>query len=308
MFQPELVHVHQPFWLGKKGMRLGRRLGVPVIFTYHTRLERYTHYIPLPGAVLKNLLAHFLIRRFANRCDAIVTPTHSTEEYLRNLGVSTLIETIPTGIDIDAYARWPEQRVQEMRARYAAKGERLLISVSRLAKEKNLDFLIDGLAKAARRSRTPFRCLLVGEGPEKGRLEQKAAALGMKDRIVFAGGMPPHEVIGCYRAADLFVFASTSETQGMVLLEAMAGGCPVVAVRASGVHDVVKDGYNGFKVAESTDSWAEAVARLLEDDELRSALAGNGRAFAGGFSAQKMAERVLRLYRRAVVLGRSKSG
>ncbi len=306
-FDPDLVHIHQPFWLGKKGMRLGRKLGKPVIFTYHTRLEHYTHYIPLPGGVLKNLIVHFVIKRFANRCDAIVTPTHSTEEYLRNLGVSTLIETIPTGINTEAYRRWSDDRVRELRARYAAPDERLLISVSRMAKEKNLDFLVDGLAKAAERSRAPFRCLLVGEGPETGRLEEKAAALGIGDRIVFTGAMPPDEVVGCYLAADLFVFASTSETQGMVLLEAMAGGCPVVAVRASGVHDVVKDGYNGFKVAESTDSWAEAVARLAQDDRMRTELAENGRRFAAGYSVQNMAERVLRLYRRTVVLGRSKN-
>jgi glycosyltransferase involved in cell wall biosynthesis len=141
----DLVHVHHPFWLGKKGMRLARRSGIPVILTYHTRLERYTHYFPLPGMVLKNLVAHFLIKRFANHCVAIITPTSSTEEYLRNLGVSALIETIPTGIDIEDYKQWSQQQVQALRDQYVDPGERLLISVSRMAKEKNLDFLITGL-------------------------------------------------------------------------------------------------------------------------------------------------------------------
>jgi glycosyltransferase involved in cell wall biosynthesis len=304
-FDGDLVHVHHPFWLGKKGLHLAKKNNIPVVFTYHTRLERYTHYIPLPGAALKNLVAHFLIKHFANRCDAIITPTASTEEYLRNLGVSALIETIPTGIRLEAYRNWSQAQVRDLRDRYISPGERLLISVSRMAQEKNLDFLIDGLVKVQTRSRTPFRCLLIGDGPEKQRLEQKVARLGMSDRIVFGGNMAPDDVIGRYLAADLFVFASTSETQGMVLLEAMAGACPVVAVRASGVYDVVKDGYNGFKVAESTDDWAETVAGLLDDDQRLAVMSRNSLAFAGDYSEEKMSAKVSRLYRRVTILHRS---
>jgi len=130
----------------------------------------------------------------------------------------------------------------------------------------------------------------------------------MDKRIVFTGNVTPHEVARHYLAADLFVFASTSETQGMVLLEAMAGGCPVVAVRASGVYDVVKDGYNGLTVAESTDNWAEAVINLLTDSQRLPALSENSRAFAENYSEEKITEKVLRLYRRVVVLGKSKNG
>lgn len=304
----DLVHVHHPYWLGKKGMRLAKRRGIPVILTYHTRLERYTHYFPFPGMALKNLVVHFLIKRFANHCDAIITPTSSTEEYLRNLGVSALIETIPTGISIKDYTQWSERQVQALRDQYVDPGERLLISVSRMAKEKNLDFLIAGLVKAKERSHVPFKCLLVGDGSEKKRLEEKAAALGMHDQIVFTGNLTPREVVLCYLAADLFVFASTSETQGMVLLEAMAGGCPVVAVRASGIYDVIKDGYNGFKVAESTDNWADAVINLLSDSKKLSVLSENSKLFAENYSMEKITEKVLRLYRRVIVLGKSKNG
>ena len=303
----DLVHIHHPFWLGKKGMRLAKKHGVPVVFTYHTRLEYYTHYIPVPGTVLKNLAAHFVIKQFANKCDAIITPTASTEEYLRNLGVSALIETIPTGIRTEEYTSWSSGQIQDLRDRYVAADERLLISVSRLAAEKNLDFLIDGLTKVKSRSKTPFKCLLVGDGPEKLRLMEKVALLGMEDTIIFSGNMAPHEVVGCYLAADMFVFASTSETQGMVLLEAMAGGCPVVAVRASGVYDVVKDGYNGFQAMESTDGWAKTVTDLLEDEQLLSTMAVNSRTFAESYSVEKITEKVSKLYRRVVVIAHAKS-
>ncbi|NOZ04290.1 MAG: glycosyltransferase [FCB group bacterium] len=304
-FGCDLVHVHQPFWVGKKGIRLARKYGIPVVFTYHTRLERYTHYIPLPGTALKNLAAHFLIKRFANKCNAIITPTSSTEEYLRNLGVSALIETIPTGINLADYTHWTPEQIQDLRCQYAAPGERLLISVSRMAKEKNIDFLIDGLAKVKNRTNIPFKCLLVGDGPERERLEEKVAGLGIADRVIFTGNMTPREVVRWYLAADFFVFASTSETQGMVLLEAMAGGCPVVAVRASGVYDVVKDGYNGFKVPESTESWADAVAKLLGDSRQLATMSENSRAFAVNYSMEKITTKVLRLYRRVVILAQS---
>jgi glycosyltransferase involved in cell wall biosynthesis len=302
----DLVHVHHPFWLGKKGMRLAKKQGIPVILTYHTRLERYTHYLPFPGEAVKRLVAHLLIKRFANRCDAIITPTPSTEEYLRNLGVSALIETIPTGVNMEDYRCWKARDVYELRRRYVADGEFLLISVSRMAKEKNLDFLIDGIAKVKQQVDVPFKCLLVGDGPEKSRLEDKVLALGLEGQIVFTGNLPPRDVALHYLAADLFVFASTSETQGMVLVEAMAGGCPVVAVRASGVYDVVRDGYNGLTADESVNSWAKAVARLLCDRSLLAAFSENSKAFAENFSEEKIVEKVLRLYRRVIILGKSK--
>jgi glycosyltransferase involved in cell wall biosynthesis len=175
-----------------------------------------------------------------------------------------------------------------------------------MAREKNLDFLIDGLAKVKNLIRIPFKCLLVGDGPERKRLEEKAATLGLNEQVVFTGNMAPRNVARCYLAADIFVFASTSETQGMVLVEAMAGGCPVVAVRASGVYDVVREGYNGLLVAESTESWAKAVETLLADRRWLSDLSENSRNFAEGYSEENIAEQVLKLYRRVVVLRKSK--
>ncbi|MGA1796912.1 MAG: glycosyltransferase, partial [bacterium] len=301
-FNCDLVHVHHPFWLGKKGMRLAKRYEVPIVFTYHTRLERYTHYIPIPGAILKNLVAHYMVKHFANKCDAIITPTSSTEEYLRHLGVSSIVETIPTGINTREYGQWSDREISQFRSRYASGDELLLLSVSRMAREKNLDFLIDGLKKVYERTKTPFRCLLVGDGPEKARLEEKVTGLGLGERIIFAGGMDPHQVVGYYLASDLFVFASTSETQGMVLVEAMAGGCPVVAVSASGVYDVIEDGLNGYKVPESTDNWAEAIITLLEDQETLRRLSENSRRFAEKYSVESITEKVLRLYARVLVL------
>lgn len=301
-FKPDLVHVHHPFWLGNKGRKLARKSGLPVVFTYHTRLDKYMHNLPLPGSALKEIFAHNLIKRFANRCDAVIAPGFSTEEYLRRLGVHSMIATIPTGINIQEYSLYSPDEIRDFRRLYAGDDENLLISVCRLAMEKNVDFMIDGLVKVRERTSVPFRCILVGDGPERSRLEGRVAENGMDDRIFFAGVMEPREVVRAYLASEFFVFASKTETQGMVLLEAMAGGCPVVAVNSSGVHDVIEDGFNGFKVPENIETWAESIILLLENRELIDTLSGNSKEFAEKYSGDKIAEKVLRLYRRTLLV------
>jgi 1,2-diacylglycerol 3-alpha-glucosyltransferase len=154
----------------------------------------------------------------------------------------------------------------------------------------------------------PFRLLLVGDGPERRHIELCLSAAGLQQQVLVVGSLSPGALVQAYLAADIFVFASTSETQGMVLLEAMAGGCPVVAVRASGVHDVIEHGYNGLKVPESTANWAEAVILLLENDDLRSSMAVNSRTFAQKYSVANMAVSIERLYRRVVARNQATPG
>ena len=302
-FQPDIVHVHHPFWLGNKGRKLARKSGVPVVFTYHTRLDKYMHNVPIPGSALKEIFAHYLIKRFANKCDAVIAPGFSTEEYLRRLGVQPMIATIPTGIDIREYSHYSPDEILDFRRRYVGDHENLMISVCRLAREKNVDFMIDGLLRVRERTSVPFRCIVVGDGPERSRLEEKVTEMGMIDSIFFTGAIEPSEMFKAYLASELFVFASRTETQGMVLLEAMAGGCPVVAVNSSGVHDVIEDGYNGFKVPENIESWSSSIILLLENRGLIDSLSGNSKKFAGNYSGDRIAERVLRFYHRTLLVG-----
>lgn len=301
-FKPDIVHVHHPFWLGNKGRKLARKSGVPVVFTYHTRLDKYMHNLPIPGSALKEVFAHYLTKRFANRCDAVIAPGFSTEEYLRRLGVQPIIATIPTGINILEYSHCSPDEVRNFRRRYACDHENLLISVCRLAREKNVDFMIDGLSRVRERTSVPFRCIMVGDGPERSRLEGRVTEMGMTDSIFFTGAVEPSEMVKAYLASELFVFASKTETQGMVLLEAMAGGCPVVAVNSSGVHDVIEDGFNGLKVTENIESWSDSIILLLENRELIDTLSGNSIDFAGKYSGDRIAERVLRFYRRTLLV------
>ena len=211
------------------------------------------------------------------------------------------IVTIPTGIDLGKYSLSSSWEVKDFRRRYADDDEILLISVCRLSGEKNIDFMIDGLRKVRERTSVSFRCILVGDGPERAHLEEKAAENGLADRIFFTGALLPMEVVRAYLASDLFVFSSRSETQGMVLVEAMAGGCPVVAVNSSGVHDVVEDGYNGFKVPANLENWTRSIVILLHDRELLGTLSRNSRDFARKYSGDEITEKVLALYHRTLL-------
>ncbi|RUO32372.1 glycosyl transferase family 1 [Aliidiomarina soli] len=296
-FKPDLIHVHHPFGLGRLGLWVGKRLKVPVVYTYHTRLEMYAHYVPLPSRLFRNLISHQLVKHFCNRCDGVVVPTWSVEEYLRMIGVKTRIMVQPTGIDSKACESLADDKVKALRTRYQLPtAARVLVSVSRLGAEKNLEFLLLAFAELVKQCDEPVYLLLVGSGPQQAELEALAAEYAIESHVIFCGAVPPEEVALHYRLADLFVFASKSETQGMVILEAMSCALPVVAVRASGIDDVVINGKTGYKVPERVDRWVGAATMLLTDPEHYSACAAAARDYAAGYDIRIFAENINQFY------------
>lgn len=300
MFGADIVHVHHPVWVGSLGVFLARRLRLPVIYTYHTRLEHYAHFVPLPGALFRNLISHALIKRFANKCDAVVVPTYSAEDYLRMIGVKVAIYVQPTGIDFDAFDRRDEAAVAALRQQLAIGDEPVLISVSRLSNEKNIDFMIEALAELKHHDARQFTLLIIGEGHQRQRLQQKIDQLDMSRTIRLIGAVAPEQMPLYYQLGEVFVFASKSETQGMVILEAMAAGLPVVAVRSSGIDDVIREGDTGFTTRETRRQWLDALIRLLDDPVLRRQMAGRARDFARDHSLDNVARRVKHIYARVL--------
>ncbi len=294
----DLVHCHHPFWLGSKGLSLGEKYNLPVVFTYHTRLEKYSHYLPgflFVRKLFENRISHLMIKGFANRCNAIFAPTESTMKYLRNVGVKRHIEVLPTGVDLDNY-HYQVEEGEELKRKYIESEGLLLITVSRLSKEKNLYFLLDGLALVKNMTNKQFKAIIIGDGPEREDLELYVEKQGLEDYVQLIGAVDYSQVCKYYLAADLFVFASTSETQGMVVLEAMAGCTPVVAVRSSGIDDIIEDGVNGYKTGEDIDKWAEKIVRLMEDPILLEKMKGNAEQEAREHSLEKMARRAEEVY------------
>lgn len=300
-FKPDIIHVHHPFWLGALGLFMGRLLNVPVVYTYHTRLEHFAHFVPLPGLLFRNLISHYMIRRFSNKCQGVVVPTHSAEEYLRVIGVTTNTLVQPTGIDTAYFRVADKDRVAALRRHYGiAEDEIVLLSVSRISREKNITFMLEALAQRRDESQSwsqnRFRFLLVGDGPDRASIEADIRRHELTEEVILVGAVPPEEMVNYYHLGDIFVFASKSETQGMVILEAMSAGLPVVAVRSSGIDDVVQEGGNGYKTAENRQIWAQRIEELIEDEALREALGERARRFAADYDVSVYAHHIHGFY------------
>jgi glycosyltransferase involved in cell wall biosynthesis len=288
----DVFHAHHPFLLGASARRLARAAGQPFVFTYHTLYDRYAHYVPLPRAMVARRAIRWSAR-FADTADLVLAPSDFVARRLRAQGVRRPVEVLPTGIDLDRFR--PGDRSAARQALGFDAGDRLLLYVGRLDREKNLEFLLDAVARV----RIPrVRLVLVGRGTQAAVLRRAAAALGLGDRVDLRGGSLPDGLPAYYRAADAFVFASTTETQGLAVLEAMACGLPVVAVRASGIEEVVAEGVSGLLVPEDAAAFSAATAQVLTDADLAAKLALGAREAALPFASSAMAARLVAAYRR----------
>jgi glycosyltransferase involved in cell wall biosynthesis len=280
-----VVHAHSPFVTGWTGANFARRRGLPLVFTYHTRIDEYAHYAPLDANVARAALIA-LTRAFANRADVTIVPTRAMEARLREIGVRAPITVVPSAIDVERFANG--RRTAAARALLGARdGERLVLTVSRIAREKNLELAIDALAACA----PDVRLAIVGEGPVRAALEARAVERGVAGRVVFTGALDPSALPDLYASSDAFAFPSTTETQGLVLAEAMAAGLPVVAADVP----VNREMMAGFGRLEPPDAARFAAA-------LAAALAGP-RCLAGAaavrerFGRARHAAAVLDVYR-----------
>ncbi|MBT0961031.1 glycosyltransferase [Denitromonas sp. IR12] len=298
----DAIHIQTPFLAHYLGTRLRRRHGLPTVVTYHTLFEDYLHhYAPwLPKAGLR-ALARQLSCRQCNAVDAVIAPSSAMAARLRDYGVRTPIHILPTGIPVAHYANGDGAR---FRARHGLDPVRpLALYVGRLAFEKNLHFLLD-VAEQARQRQSPVQLLLAGDGPANAPLRAAVERRGLSDCVGFVGYLSREdELPDCYAAADAFVFASKTETQGLVLLEAMAAGVPVVCLAEMGVRDVVAGCPAARTPPAEPGAFAEALVDLLADPARETTLAEAARAHAAEWSDAAMAERLATLYRQLAVPG-----
>ncbi|HEY6325479.1 MAG TPA: glycosyltransferase [Candidatus Cybelea sp.] len=283
-----VVHVHSPFVTGWMGLRYSRRYGMPLVYTYHTQLEAYAHYVPFePNAT--RFAATQLTRAFANMTDAVIVPTRAMAQRLVELGVRVRVEIVPSGIDVARFGAG--RRDEALRARLGARpGDRLVLSVGRLAKEKNLELLLRALAVT---SDPALRLAIAGDGPTQSELEELARTLGVAAQTKFLGAIPRRQLPDLYASADAFAMPSTTETQGLVLAEALAAGARVIASDSAQSRDVL-DGAG--IVADPT---AAGFARALREIPARPdpVVSAAARRAAERFSLDAQTERTLALYR-----------
>ena len=291
----DVIHVHHPMMMGEAARYLSKRYEVPLVFTYHTRYEQYLHYVGLSG--LSRLMPSYL-RHCTAPCDLVIAPTPLMKEYLEEISVKPPVSVLPTGLPMDSFLP-DEEKAAQIRRMYLRGRKHLFVSVSRLAKEKNVEFLIRSVKLIKERRGSDFKLLLVGDGPERKHLQRLAEELGVQEEIVFVGAVPNEEIRNYCHAADLFLFASRSETQGIVLIESMAAGTPVLAVRATGTEDVVICGENGYMTNVSEIEFSEKLMDILEKKELQILTEG-AKKTADNYRSDLIAAKAEKIYMEAI--------
>lgn len=292
----DIVHSHDPFAIGLYGYNVARRHKIPYVHTYHTLYPEYVHYVWETRMTKK--LAERLSREFCELCSSIVAPSSKIERYLRDWGVTVPIDIIATGVDVERYANADQSRIQRLSEIIDRKpDERVLLYLGRLGREKNVELLI----RALYYSRDPkTRLVIAGDGPYRGDLEAIVDDLDLRERVDFLGYLKGPDAQAAYHLADAFAFASTSETQGLVIGEAMAAGLPVIAVEDRAVEDFVISGRTGLIVPGRAEDLAHAFDDLLGDQERLGEFSLAAYRRAEHFSIAHQAQRLESLYERTI--------
>ena len=288
----DIVHVHSPFILGRLGARIAKRQGIPLVFTYHTLYDQYTHYVPLIKGLTKEITRKVTVD-FCNRCDLVITPTEVISKHIKEMGVVSKIKWLPTGIDLQEFNEVDRSWLKQCLA--LEPREPVLLFVGRVAKEKNIPFIIDVFALVLQQYHQAS-LVIVGEGPEIQNLKRYAEELNLTERIHFTGKLSRQDLVKAYCGADLFVFGSVTETQGIVLAEAKAAGLPVVAVNAFGVANMISDGEDGYLLDMDKQTFAQKIMDILKNNDLRQRLSKSALKNARQFSSRLCAEKLVQYY------------
>lgn len=332
---PDMLHSHTEFVAFLWARRLADQLGSPHAHTYHTVYEDYTHYF-CPSRVLGQRLVSGLSRRVLDSTDLAIAPTSKVEDLLSAYGVSTPIRVIPTGVDLTKFSPAvdsaeltltpastasfrPARRGHTARklARHAERADRpisfdrpdlrkrlgipddepVILFVGRLAQEKNLTETLQLLSQLP--AGTPWHCVIVGDGPQAAHLQQLVFKLGLDNRVVFTGGVAPSHVADYYRLGDIFVSSSSSETQGLTYLEALATGLPLLCRADPAIEDVVTDGVNGYAYT-TPEQFIARMTDMLTDPDLRDHLAAGARPSVMAHSEGTFVDAVVAAYEEAL--------
>jgi 1,2-diacylglycerol 3-alpha-glucosyltransferase len=301
-FDPDLIHSHHPFLLGDSALREAWKQQIPVVFTHHTLYERYTHYMPLDSPALKRMAIQ-LATEYCNRCDQVIAPSESIAILLREREVTVPVEVIPTGIDTALFASGNGPRFRKKLG--IPQEARVIGHVGRLAKEKNVFFLAEAVAACLDADpRNAF--LIVGEGDARDEMLTVLNRQVRGHQIYAVGKRTGTELADAYAAMDCFVFASQTETQGLVLAEAMAAGRPVVALDGPGVREIVRDGENGRLLpgGATAREFTGAVELLMRDPELTRQCSAKAKEDAEAYSTKRCMGRLLDCYQRLLARAR----
>lgn len=291
--KPDIIHIQSPFPIGHMGIHYARKFKIPLVDTYHTL---YPTYVTCYVRFMPKFFSWFTKRYDAyvcNKCDLIISPSPQMKEGLLSYGVTKPIEVLPTGIDLDELTRGTGTVFRDKFK--IAPDEKMLLFVGRLGREKNIDFLVRVHHKLLK-DIPNLKFVICGDGVAKEELQDLSNELGTSDKIIFTGFLPSNELLNAYSATDLFVFSSLTDTQGLVILEAMAFYKPVVAIGALGVLDVLKGEKGGLLSKLDLSEFSTKVLLLLTNKNLYESKSKEARQHAEEMSCYKIAQKLISLY------------
>ena len=267
-WKPDVVHSQCEFFTFQYAQRIAKLTDAKLVHTYHTMYDQYVGYV-IPSERIGRRMVKQFIRTRMKKVDTIIAPTTKVEDTLQKYGLKNNIQIVPSGISLKQHNHKMEEseRVQKRKALGIPDDHTVLINLGRLGTEKNLGELLHLFAESLKTD-SKWTFLIVGDGPDKINLEKLAEKLDIKDNVIFTGMVKPAEVQDYYQLADLFVSASTSETQGLTYIEAAANGLPLLCRKDECLSDVIKEGVNGFAYESDTD-FQEKLTQMKEDVEWR---------------------------------------
>lgn len=302
-FAPDVVHVQTEFSFGEMGRHYCRKRGYPIVSTCHTHWEQYfEHYMQGVPSHLAKLIARTIMRYSYRKDSVIIVPSKQIAQVLEGYGVRKEMSVIPTGLDAAFFAPDAARDDRVKRALFERfprlPGGPILLFVGRIGQEKNVTFLFDMLVRVLERH-PGATLLMVGDGPSRPALEKHAASMGLAGSCLFTGYMPREELPSVYALADVFAFASKTETQGLVTIESMLCGTPVVAIGEMGTADMMAGDNGGFMVKDDLSEFVSRVLLLLDDPELRARKAAEAREYSQRWTVDKLTDKLLALYEEA---------
>ncbi|MDP4145356.1 MAG: glycosyltransferase family 4 protein [Bacillota bacterium] len=303
-WKPDIIHSQTEFSTMIVAKHISNKLNIPHIHTYHTMYEDYLGYI-LGGKILRRSTAARLTRMLLNSLDAVIVPTEKARHTLLSYGVRKTIHIAPTGIDLSNFQRSiSEAEKEELLSKLSLnKGDRIMAYVGRIAEEKNINEIIDLFPDVIDKMDN-VKLLIVGGGPYLKHLKQQVKEQGLEKNILFTGMVKPEEVYKYYKLAEIFVTASTSETQGLTYIEALSSGCPVVCKWDPCVEGLISQGENGFAYKDKYE-FSQHVCEILQNDNLRKQMTLNSISKSKQYSSDVFADNLLRIYSKTLNPGSS---
>jgi len=307
-FNPDIIHVHHPFVLSSPAIMYGEKLGIPKILTLHTQYERYAHYAaPIPQIITQKAIKS-IISNLAYKIDCITTPSILMKDSLRSCyGITKRIEVIPNAINLASFREKDDLKCFEIRKKYDLKEEnKIILFVGRIAPEKSIDKIIKALAIIKRKCVTGVKLVIVGSGLSLEDLKKLVISLGVGNDVIFTGNVEYKDVKHYYKIGYTFATASTTEVNPLTIIEALASGIPVLAVRAPGAVDILTDGVDGLLTENNVEQFAIALEKLIREPELRKKLSQGALKTSEQYSINVISERMLNLYREVITMGNFK--